>query len=96
MEETIEKEISPITLGLAAQAWCQKETSNKVMDVEIAKGVARIIDPLLDSIEYAWTIIANANDGDWDKANPEWKKAAEKFRDEHWHKILDGRLPKSS
>ena len=32
-------------------------------------------------LEAAWGIIANAHGGDWDIASPEWKKAAEKWRD---------------
>ena len=39
-------------------------------------------DAALNQLEWAWTIIANANGGDWDKAHPDWKKAAEKWRDE--------------
>ncbi len=32
-------------------------------------------------LEFAWGIIANANEGNWDKATKEWKKAAEIWRD---------------
>lgn len=32
----------------------------------------------------AWVIIANAYGGDWDKADPEWKEAAERWRDRHY------------
>jgi hypothetical protein len=35
------------------------------------------------AIEFAWGIIANAHGGDWSKATPEWREAAEKWRDEH-------------
>ena len=38
-------------------------------------------------LELAWGIIANANEGNWDKATPEWKKAAEKWRDDY-HKLI--------
>ena len=31
--------------------------------------------------EEAWIIIANAHGGNWEKASPEWKAAAEKWRD---------------
>ena len=34
-------------------------------------------------LELAWVIIANAFEGDWDKAAPKWKKAAEKWRDDY-------------
>lgn len=32
-------------------------------------------------LEFAWGIIANAYAGDWDKATPPWKSAAEDWRD---------------
>jgi len=41
------------------------------------------------AIELAWGLIANAYGGDWDSATPEWKEAAERWRDEHWHPLLD-------
>ena len=34
-------------------------------------------------LELAWGLIANANEGDWDKATKEWKEAAERWRDEY-------------
>lgn len=42
----------------------------------------------LDSLEIAWTIIANVSEGDWDRQTDEWKKAAENWRDNHYHKHL--------
>lgn len=41
----------------------------------------------IDLLELAWGLIANANEGNWDKATLEWKKAAGKWRDEY-HKLL--------
>jgi hypothetical protein len=38
-------------------------------------------------LEMAWVIIANANDGNWDRAATSWVKAAEKWRDDY-HNIL--------
>lgn len=37
-------------------------------------------DHLLD---WAWTIIANAHGGDWSRAEPEWRKAATRWRDDY-------------
>ena len=31
-------------------------------------------------LEFAWGIIANANGGNWDEADPQWKTAAEIWR----------------
>lgn len=42
---------------------------------------------LMDDAEYdillelAWGLIANAGQGDWDREHPEWKAAAERWRD---------------
>lgn len=41
-----------------------------------------------DLIEAAWGLIANANGGDWDSAPPEWRTAAEGWRDAY-HDTLD-------
>ena len=38
----------------------------------------------LDLLETAWNIIANSNEGNWDKETDEWKKAAERWRDEYF------------
>ena len=34
-----------------------------------------------DPLMLAWGVIANAYQGDWDRATPEWRYAAERFRD---------------
>ena len=85
--------ISKIALQLAAQAWAQEETENAEVDVALGVGVARVIDPLLDQLELAWGLIANAGGGDWNKESEKWTEAANKWRDE-WHNILDAKLPK--
>jgi hypothetical protein len=38
----------------------------------------------------AFTIIANAHGGDWSQADPEWRAAAERFRD-RFHAVLAAR-----
>ena len=42
-----------------------------------------------DHLETAWGVIANAGVslGDWNSMTPEWREAAEKWRDE-WHRML--------
>lgn len=32
-------------------------------------------------MHWAWTVIANAYDGDWSKAPPEWRDGATTWRD---------------
>ena len=44
-------------------------------------------DLLEDLLMTAWGIIANAGGGDWDTQTPEWKAAAERWRD-RWHATL--------
>ena len=42
-------------------------------------------DPqVIDGLELAWGLIANAYGGDWSQASPEWHTAAERWRDEVW------------
>jgi hypothetical protein len=53
-------------------------------------------DRLLDGMEIAWGVIANANGGNWDGETPEWQAAAERWRDEQWHPALDRLVPISA
>ena len=85
--------ISKTALQLAAQAWAQEETINAVVDVALSVGIARVIDPLLDHLELAWGLIANAGQGDWNTEGKEWANAATKWRNK-WHNILNAKLPK--
>jgi hypothetical protein len=62
--------MNKISKQLAAQIWCSKALSSRVLDTEITGEVAKIIDRLLDTVEIAWGIIANAN---WDNQNKEWQ-----------------------
>jgi len=42
-----------------------------------------------DLLESAWTLIANANEGNWDKATPEWRAAAICWRDKYHETLPD-------
>ena len=44
-------------------------------------------EPLIEMIEAAWGVIANAGGGDWTKETPEWQEAAADFR-ERYHNLL--------
>lgn len=35
-------------------------------------------------LEAAWGLIANANEGNWDSALPEWQEAAVRWRDAYF------------
>jgi len=74
---------------MAAQIWCDPRVSDVVMDDVLAQVIAEKFNNLVDSIELAWGIIANSYGGDWDLASPEWKRAAENWRDNKWHKLLN-------
>ena len=75
-------------LGIAARCWCDKETESTTMDTVLAEAFAKRVQVLLDHLELAWGVIANANGGDWEKANKEWHDAAIRWRDEY-HRILN-------
>ena len=82
-----------LALGFSAQGWCHPSTEKIPMDPILAGGIAQVvIQPLLDTIEAAWGIIASSNHGDWSGETAEWQEAAARWRD-NWHQILDGRLP---
>lgn len=44
---------------------------------------------LMDALELAWGIIANASGGNWERESPEWQEAAHRWRDQHWHPALN-------
>lgn len=54
----------------------------------------KAFDKLMDSMELAWGLIANAQY--WDRSDlnkyAEWEAAKIKWRDEHWHPALNNEL----
>jgi hypothetical protein len=40
-------------------------------------------EPVMDLLETAWTIIANAGEGDWGSLPSAWREAAERWRDRY-------------
>ena len=57
--------------------------------VKALSALQGVVEKKDDDLMYAFTIIANAHGGDWDKASPEWKRAAMKFRDECINKLAN-------
>lgn len=55
---------------------------------EAARRLAEASGPPADLAEAAWGLIANAYDGNWDTAPPDWRQAAVRWRDA-WHATLD-------
>lgn len=45
---------------------------------------------LLDQLDWAWGVIANASNGDWQKESKTWQLAAAAWRG-HYHKLLQKR-----
>ena len=66
------------------------------MDPALAEQFAMVAARLIDRLDYAWTIIANAGGGDWTKETQDWQQAAAKWRDECWNRTLDESNPNSS
>jgi hypothetical protein len=75
-----EAKLKPGDLALAAGL-------EKAFRLGADHGVREVVR-LMDSLELAWGIIANAHGGDWSEASPEWREAAERWRDMHWHEAL--------
>ncbi len=67
-------------------------TSYKARKKEIERLEAEI-DTLMDSMEVAWGVIANAHGGNWSLASRDWLEAAECYRDEHWNPALKRNHP---
>jgi len=70
-------------LEMAAQCWCGDETRSITMDTRLAKAFAERLEPMLDDMDTAWGLIANAFGGDWDRAGNDWRQAAGRFRDRY-------------
>ena len=51
--------------------------------LEAIRQVRAAIAGLVEHIDLAWGVIANAGDGDWSKESPEWRGAAERWRDRY-------------
>jgi hypothetical protein len=51
--------------------------------IGMMKQVVAEVDRLRQSEERAWCLIANAFEGNWDRAPLEWREAAERWRDEY-------------
>lgn len=66
-----------------------KENCEQHHHLRTLVALAEVNNQLMDSMEYAWTIIANAHGGDWTKASADWNNAALKWQDEHWHAALN-------
>ena len=73
--------------GVAARLWCEPETEHLTMIPELAEMVAGKVDGYHDLIETAWGIIANSGGGNWENENPEWVRAAVKWR-QRYHSML--------
>ena len=61
--------------------WRDKLESN----LEAANERIRRLERCLD---LAWGLIANAGQGCWEREHPDWKKAAEQWRDQQFHPIM--------
>jgi hypothetical protein len=58
------------------------------MNASIMEHDAEVRKPLVEALEWAWSIIANAGGGDWQRESKEWQDAAAKWRDEAYHPAL--------
>jgi hypothetical protein len=61
------------------------------IDIDLSaldKHVTEKTKPLVDALEWAWTIIANAGGGDWERESKDWQDAAAKWRDEAFYPAL--------
>lgn len=72
-------------------ATLRAEQAKKLYDMTLANEIrwmhkheeaTAAIEEMREGMDYAWTVIANAHGGNWELANPDWQKAAAKWRDE--------------
>lgn len=53
-------------------------------------------DPVLDLLDYAWTILANAGGGDWNKETPEWQIAIKQWRSRYFAFLTEMRAKRET
>lgn len=59
--------------------------------VQLREAIQQLEDRVIiqdDLLSYAWTIIANGGEGNWDRTSPDWHLAAITWRD-RYHALLD-------
>jgi hypothetical protein len=84
--------------GLKVESISDSEVAHGYYDSQVIPDHTADID-LGDSknelLESAWVLIANANEGNWDKATRDWQKAAIRWRDRYRAEIkrLVGKNP---
>jgi len=82
---------SSITEDVCDRCWGTGSQARTGADLRELSAIARSPEPAaepVEALEIAWGIIANAYGGNWDLATEEWREAAIRWRDEHWHPRL--------
>lgn len=77
-------------IAVIGQSWLDSIALETVRLVKGADPVAaasrnllvRLLDGAVNGLEAAWGIIANAGEGDWQREHADWRKAAERWRDQ--------------
>lgn len=79
--DLINENTSEQAVGIAARCWCDDDTKHIVMEPALAMAFAKRVQGMIDHLELAWGLIANASGGDWEKESREWQDAAIRWRD---------------
>lgn len=79
-------------VGQASMCWDGIYNAGEFDSAEASRIADQIHSEVLDGLESAWRLIANAYDGNWSTAPKEWRESAERWRDEVFHNTL-GELP---
>lgn len=93
---TLKERLETVRLDLvrwAAELGCTMPNAHfkDLLTVIYAKAKERPKSEFAGLLHTAWGIIANANRGDWTKAEPDWKEAAARWRDEYHAFLKSGR-----
>jgi hypothetical protein len=96
IDRTVENSGQPLWQNRRATNLMSTDGGKTYYDINAPKAEAPAppsTESLLEALETAWGIIANAGGGNWHTQTTEWQEAAERWRDEQYHPILDA-LPK--
>ncbi len=90
LQERLDDSVKQADLGYRSQIYW--EVANAAISA-IPDGEGDRIAALLDHLDSAWGVIANAGWDDGGGKSPGWREAAEKWRDK-WHKMCSNKTEK--
>lgn len=95
LADELEHQAKIIQVGISEAGAISRLATALALEQQKTERLTDAVDELVEALEWAWTVICNAHNGDWTTAHSGWREAAEIFRD-HYHDILAKHRPVAS